>query len=108
MSPHRKRVVVIESDDIVLALILHILKRQGFDVDTAVDAAAALEFLAKRPDVVIADGGVVSQLADVLRTMTDRLIITGHSESLREEACAVVRKPLEVALLVDTVKRCAR
>lgn len=107
MSP-RKRVVVIEPDDIVLALILHVLKRQGFDVDTADEPVAARPLLAKVPDVVVADGGSVPALADLLEPLRTRLIITGHADVLGDVACAVVRKPLEVELLLDTVRRCAQ
>src|SRR4029077_19560173 len=38
LSLSRKRVLVADADEIVLALILHILQRQGYDVDVTTQA----------------------------------------------------------------------
>jgi DNA-binding NtrC family response regulator len=107
LSLQRKRVVVIESDDIVLALALHVLKRQGFDVDTASDAAAARALLARKPDIVVADARLVEPLRDALAPIARHLIITGRDGEISDAACAVIRKPIEVDVLVSTVARCA-
>jgi DNA-binding NtrC family response regulator len=100
-------VVVIESDDIVLALALHVLKRQGFEVDTANDASTARELLARKPDIVVADALLIEPLREALTPIACRLIITGKADSLGDTACAVIRKPIEVDVLVAAVARCA-
>ena len=103
--------LVAESDDIVLALISHILNRQGYIVDTAGTADEADAHLkannyqaiildAKMPRV---DAGRVSRCADGGRRL---LILATEDLEPGVSARAVLRKPIEFGLLVESVASC--
>jgi DNA-binding response OmpR family regulator len=105
---------VAESDDIVLALISHILNRQGYLVDVAASAEEAESRLAATlHDAVLLDAKLPGGGPDWMRRcVTDgerRLIIlTSDPFDADVPAAAVLRKPIEFGLLVETVAACAK
>ncbi|HEY8183113.1 MAG TPA: response regulator [Thermoanaerobaculia bacterium] len=101
-----------ESDDIVLALISHILNREGYLVDVACTALEAESRLAANiPDAALLDTKLPGGGADWMRRCIpdgeQRLIIL-TSATLEEDvpAAAVLRKPIEFNLLLETVAAC--
>ncbi|PYQ49764.1 MAG: hypothetical protein DMF59_12615 [Acidobacteria bacterium] len=99
----RPRVLVAESDVIVLALISHILNRQGYIVDTAGTAAEADAHLKARSyDAILLDAKVACADVD-----GRRLIILSSDDAPTHISCrAVLRKPIEFGLLVESVASC--
>jgi DNA-binding response OmpR family regulator len=105
---------VAESDDIVLALISHILNRQGYLVDVAGTADEAESHLASHAhDAILLDVNLPGGGPDWMRRcVTDperRLIIlTSGTFSDDVPAAAILRKPIEFGLLVETVAACVK
>ena len=101
-----------ESDDIVLALISHILNRQGYLVDIAGSAEEAESHLAAHiPDAALMDlrlpGGGADWLRRCIPDGERRLIIlTANAFDGGVPARAVLRKPIEFGLLLETVAAC--
>lgn len=101
-----------ESDDIVLALISHILNRQGYLVDVAGSALEAESHLAANmPDLALLDTNLPGGGAEWMRRCIpegERRLIILCSGDLAEKvpAAAVLRKPIEFNLLVETVAKC--
>lgn len=110
----RKRVLVAESDDIVLALISHILNRQGYVVDVAGSAVEAESHLAANmPDVALLDarlpGGGAEWMRRCIPDGEKRLIILSSGNFVENvPAAAILRKPIEFNLLVETVESCVQ
>jgi DNA-binding response OmpR family regulator len=112
LAPGRKRVLVAERDDIVLALISHILTRQGYLVDNAATADQIKACLrANSYDAILIDaslpGGAIEWLRSAVPDGERRLVILA-SHSIREDvpARAVLQKPIEFHQLVETVAAC--
>ena len=113
------KVLVVENDEAVLLLISHILSRQSYIVHSALDALKADEMLQREPyaavlmDLKMPNGGV-----DLIRKIESRdpsqlrkvIIVTGAVNEVSKVAefplWAVVKKPFEVASLVETVRAC--
>lgn len=115
MSVSRKRVLVGDADEIVLALILHILQRQGYAVDVTAEAAEFTRRLhTGRYDAILVDPAMspsgVEWIRDLVATMPElrnRLIVAGAAAGADLPVRATLRKPLEFGLLIDTVHDCA-
>jgi CheY-like chemotaxis protein len=108
-------VLVGDADEIVLALILHILQRQGYAVDVTSEAAEFAQRLRRgRYDAILVDPAMspsgVHWVRDLVATMPElrkRLIVAGAQASSDLPVRATLRKPLEFGLLIDTVHDCA-
>ncbi|MEJ7709787.1 MAG: response regulator transcription factor [Pyrinomonadaceae bacterium] len=116
----RKKILVVEDDDVTRELLFMMLDREGYDVSTAPDGmkgySAALSI---RPDLIISDvnmpssDGVhmvrrVRDTAEIAKTPI--LITTGFGTgmavlSLTQGADAYEPKPFEPANLLITVRR---
>jgi CheY-like chemotaxis protein len=115
LSVSRKRVLVGDADEIVLALILHILQRQGYAVDVTTEAAELTRRLrAGRYDAVLVDPAVspggaqwIRDLVAAMPELRNRLIVAGSAAGCELPVRATLRKPLEFGLLIDTVHDCA-
>jgi DNA-binding response OmpR family regulator len=105
---------VAESDDIVLALISHILNRQGYLVDVACSALEAESRLAANiPDAALLDAKLPGGGADWMRRCIpdgERRLIILSSGTFDEDvpAAAMLRKPIEFNLLLETVEECVK
>jgi len=116
LSVSRKRVLVGDADEIVLALILHILQRQGYTVDVTAEAAEFTRRLhTGRYDAILVDPAMspsgVEWIRDLVATMPElrnRLIVAGAAAGADLPVRATLRKPLEFGLLIDTVHDCAQ
>ena len=103
-----------ESDDIVLALISHILHRQGYLVDVAGSAEEAESHLAvNMPDAALLDtrlpGGGAEWMRRCIPDGDRRLIILSYGAFNADvPAMAILQKPIEFGLLVETVAACVQ
>jgi len=102
------KVLVAEGDEIVLALISHILHRQGYAVDVAISAEEATQHLTRQQYRAIV---IDSKLASALKAFPDHLsctILLSPNASSDLPVHAVVQKPVEFGVLVDTVAACVK
>jgi DNA-binding NarL/FixJ family response regulator len=106
LSSLRRKILVADSDEIVLALISHILTRQGFLVETALTADEAAERLrAERFEAVLLD----VKFSKVMASWPDaptRGILLGAAPGAALRVRATLEKPLEFGALLDAVVAC--
>ena len=108
MSSSPRKVLVADSDEIVLALISHILCRQGYAVDVALSADEAAARLAQREyHAVLIDVRFASVL-DGIPNLMPRTILLSPNGDVELPVHSVIRKPVEFGLLVDAVADCTR
>jgi DNA-binding response OmpR family regulator len=114
-----KRILVVDDDDAIRALLRTVLRRRGFVVDTARNGVDALEQIgARRYALIVLDlmmprmSGyeLVEQLATQSIMIRPRvLILTAGNQSREFDTSLVVgtmHKPFDVELLLDTVAGC--
>ncbi len=110
------RVLVVD-DDVSLRLLCRVnLELDGFAVREAATVAEADRSVAEeRPDVVLLDVHLEQgDTRDLLRRLRESgipvALVTGSVDldDLRDTADAVLRKPFEPRMLVDTARRLAR
>ena len=116
----RKKILVVEDDDVARELMRLTLERQGYTVTTAVDGISGYDLAVEfRPDLIITDiqmpsaDGVhlmrrVRDTADI--TGTPILVTTGYGTgsatfTLAQGADAYEPKPVDPANLLATVQR---
>ena len=108
MSSSPTRILVAEGDEIILALISHILHRQGYAVDVALSAEEAKQRLTRQQYRAIV---IDSSLASAVRGFPDHwpcTILLSPDASSDLPVHAVIQKPVEFGLLVDTVAACVK
>ena len=113
-----KRILVVDDDDAIRALLMTILRRRGFAVDVARHGGEAIERLERcRYAVMLLDLMMPNmngwQVLEKLESMNgDRpivIVLTAGSEprDLNPDLVAgTVRKPFDVELLADSVGAC--
>ncbi len=115
------RVLVVDDDEMIRRLIQHILVKNGYNVETAVDGGVALEKIERDGYVAIVldlmmprvDGfEVLRRLAKerpefmhhtVVATAFPREVAAGKVD----EVCRVIIKPIDTRELLDAVRHCA-
>jgi len=109
----RKRVLVVDSDAIVLALITHILTRQGYAVEPragyeeAIAAACAGAFDAAVVEVgASGDGTLLASLLERAPDLRGKVIVTGNETSDGLPVRERLERPIELGALVAAVHRC--
>jgi DNA-binding response OmpR family regulator len=112
------RVLVIDDDEMVLALVQRILSLEGFETLTTADGPQGLAiFKDRRPDVVLMDLALPGMNGlEVLRKIRQLdenakvIVVTGSGSdesaevALRYGACDFVRKPVDYADFVRRIK----
>lgn len=114
-----KRILVVDDDDAIRALLRTVLRRRGFTVDVARNGIDALEqMVANRYSLVVLDLMMPRmsgyELLDHLgrqsiMTRPRVLVLTAGLESRAfdtELVIGTVHKPFDVDLLIDIVKAC--
>jgi two-component system response regulator MprA len=111
---------VVDDDVRTARLLVRMLREDGFEVELAVDGAAAIGRLARSPipDILVtdvqiphADGIAVARYARSLRPGLPVLVVTGYPELVPRDADelnpapTVLSKPLDYALLNDELRR---
>ena len=120
-TEHRPRILVADDDHSIRRLVSTIVRREGIDVDTAVDGSEAIEKLQQHDYAVILldlmmprlDGfGVIDYLkANPPRRKPVVLVITAYADQQfkdvdSEVVAGVLRKPFEIADLGNLVRMC--
>lgn len=111
-----KRVLVVDDDDAIRALLCTILRRRGFPVDSARNGAEALERCDRCRYAVILLDLMMPQLSGYevldelqLRRREERpliLVLTAGTEPRNLNAdlvAGIIRKPFDVEMIVDTI-----
>ncbi|HEY0158767.1 MAG TPA: response regulator [Thermoanaerobaculia bacterium] len=114
-----KRILIVDDDDTIRALVVTVLRRRGFRLDTARNGVEAMEkLIACRYSLVILDlmmprmSGyevldTLSATPEVVRPLV--LVLTAGIERRPFDLSFVVgtiHKPFDIELLVDTVSGC--
>lgn len=116
-----EKLLVVEDDPDVQALLEQLLKEDGHLVMSASDGATALELITKgliKPDVVLTDFNlpgtlnglqVAAQLREMLHDALPIIILTGDisTETLREisrQKCVQLNKPIKLYELTQTIQ----
>lgn len=119
MTTKEKRILVVDDDDAIRALLFTVLRRKGYAVDVARDGAAALERLGRCSySVVLLDlmmprmngWEVLDALAGRPRETRPLVIVLTAGTEPRTFApdlvAGTIRKPFDVDLIVDMVSAC--
>jgi two-component system chemotaxis response regulator CheY len=117
--PTEKRILVVDDDDAIRTLLFTVLRRRGYQVDTARNGAEALQRCAAcRYSLVVLDlmmpmlSGYefVDHIAAQSRIERPLVLVLTAGQEPRTHDPAVVagtmRKPFDIELLMDTVKAC--
>ena len=116
MEETEKRILVVDDDDAIRTLLLTVLERRGFLVDTARDGAAAMELLDRHVYPVILLDLMMPHMNgwEVIACLAERppegrpliLVLTAGEasyDSIPDMVAGTIRKPFDVELLVDMV-----
>jgi two-component system response regulator MprA len=113
-------ILVVDDDVRTTRLLVRMLREDGFDVELAVDGAAAIGRLARSPipDVLVtdiqlpyADGVAVVRYARSRRPDLPVLVVTGYPERVPrspgelDPAPTVLGKPIDYGRLSDEIRR---
>ena len=104
-----KKVLVGDTDPIVLALLCHILNRQGFQAQPVAERDELFRLMHDGEyDAVIVDALIEGAMDAILRApdTAGRVIVTTVENDCVDGVYATLRKPLEFAQLVDVVHKC--
>jgi two-component system, cell cycle response regulator DivK len=118
------RVLIVDDNVMNIELVSFLLEAASIEVDTAVDASAALlRIPAFKPDLILMDiqmpgmdGLALTRLlkadaatAHVVIVAFTAYAMKGDEARMREAGCdGYIAKPIEVASFVDTLKGCMR
>jgi DNA-binding response OmpR family regulator len=121
VTKHEKRILVVDDDSAIRALLMTILRRRGLAADAAADGAEAIERLGRCDySVMLLDLMMPRQsgwdvLAEIARWPVERrpiiIVLTAGTEPRTLDPVLVagtVRKPFDVEMLIDTVSACVR
>ena len=119
MTVREKRILVVEDDDAIRALLLTVLRRRGLKVDTARNGVEALSRLSQCTyslvllDLMMPLMSGYEVLAELQRSnMAHRplvIVLTagGQTRALPSDIVAgTLRKPFDIELLLETVTAC--
>ena len=118
MTRERQRVLVVDDDDAIRALVSTILRRRGFQVDTASNGAEGLERIAR--------GGYAVVLLDLMMPVVSGYEVIARIDAMPpprplvlvlsagvapaninpEIVTGLVAKPFDIDLLAETVSAC--
>ena len=105
MSSWPSRILVADPDEIVLALLTHILHRQGYSVDVALTAEQTqLQLTQGCYGAIIADSKLISVVGRCDGLMARTLLLNAEPAS-DLPVHSVMQKPVEISLLLDTVRK---
>ena len=120
MSTAAPRVLVVDDNALTIELVGFVLGQAGFDLQTAGDAAAALQRIAeRRPDLILMDiqlpgldGLALTRRLKADAATRDIVIIAftayamkGDELTMRAAGCdGYLSKPIDVARLADTLR----
>lgn len=113
------KILAVDDDLYILELYKEILKKAGFELETAEDSMSGItKFTAFKPDLVILDvdmpaGGGKKFFERVRQTFLSKVTIlfcTANPDSVAEEAkapcCYLIKKPFTPELLLAAIDEC--
>jgi DNA-binding NtrC family response regulator len=114
-----RKILVIEQDEVVVLLISHLLTRQSYIVHVSLDVReAALLLERERYDAILIEpktphGGaeLIRSIASHSRELLSRVILVTSDPDhplAHLPLHGVIRKPVEIANLIDTVRDCVK
>ncbi len=119
MQKDEKRILAVDDDEAIRTLLLTILRRRGFAVDTARNGAEALERLERCSYVLllldlmmplVSGWQVLEELSKQQAARRPMVIVLTAGTEPRDFSpdlvVGSVRKPFDVELLLDTVTAC--
>lgn len=119
MGETEKRILVTDDDDAIRALLLTILRRRGFKVDTARNGIEGLEQIRRcRYSLVVLDlmmplmngYAVLDELETLPQDQRPMVLVFTAGNTIQPLNPAIVagaiRKPFDIELLVDTITAC--
>ena len=117
MADGEKRILVVDDDDAIRALLLTILRRRGYKVDIARNGSEAVErCLRCRYAVVLLDLMMPTMsgydVLDHLAQLTQRPLVIVLTAGMVTKpldpnlVSGTLRKPFDIQLLADTVRGC--
>ena len=119
MDAQPKKVLVVEDDEVIVGLISHILTRNSYVVHTTFDALEADGMLSRdQYDAILLDLKMPNGGVDFIRRIERSnpallekiIVVTAAFDEVLKVADlplhAIVRKPFEIAALLDTVRTC--
>jgi CheY-like chemotaxis protein len=113
----RKKILVVDDEEIIRDLIPRVLVRAGYDVETATSGVDALEVLARmptRPDLLMVDLSMPKMngrelvrniRADAAYASIPVVFLSGMITEEVEAGFPTLQKPAEVAEIVATVRQ---
>lgn len=113
------RVLVVDDDELVRVVVVAVLKEAGYDVESARNGEEALQVIAGRTpfhmvlldvQMPVLDGWAMIRELRARGDATPVVMMSAHateSEAIKGGAKALLAKPFDRALLVDTVSRWA-
>jgi len=117
----KKRILVIEDDEITREMLQRTLSRAGFRVSTAPNGLKLVSSLnVSKPDLILLDvmmswvnGIELCRLIGRIREYRDVpvIFVSGHSDAKTIEECKAaggvefIAKPIDLALLISAVKK---
>jgi CheY-like chemotaxis protein len=112
------RVLVVDDEPVIRALVAATLEPIGMEVESAADGPSGIDLArATAPDVVLIDVGLPGLSGtEVLRRLRDDpdtasipvLLLTGVDPESSDGADGVVRKPFTLERLRESVSKCLR
>jgi len=109
LSSPRRKILVADRDEIVVALISHLLHRQGYAVEVALttdEAAARLN--GRQYAAILLDGGFSRLLQQAPQLAPRTILLSPKPTDTDLPVHAIILKPIELQLLIDTVNECAK
>jgi DNA-binding response OmpR family regulator len=116
---HERRILIVDDDDAIRALLHTVLRRRGLTSDTARNGIEALEKLAENVYALVLLDLMMPQMSgyevlEQMATFSTRplvLVLTAGLEPRPIDTSLVVgtiHKPFDVELLVDTISACIK
>jgi len=117
--PEPIRILVVDDNEDLLDTFSQILKRKGFDVETAADGSTAVDrylhgdFNVTLMDIVLPGINGVEAFRRIreIDPGASVILMTGYSDedlmqqAINEGACCVLHKPIRIDKMIDTIKR---
>jgi DNA-binding response OmpR family regulator len=114
----KSKILVIEDDEVLLALLQNLLGDEGFDTHTTADGPRGISlYKEQRPDLVLLDLALPSMNGlEVLKRIHEFdakarvIVVTGYGSAesaevaFRYGACDFIYKPFEPRALIERVK----
>lgn len=117
MTEGEKRILVVDDDDAIRALLMTVLRRRGFQVDAARNGAEAVErwnqiryaLLLLDLMMPVMSGYEVLEKVGELQDRPIVIVLTAGILGRQldpEIVAATLRKPFDIELLVETIRGC--